>query len=125
MGFTDHDRDLAFESIAYRAATGFSATAIADQVGLAVSNLDVEDAPSSAAIAEADLHAGRYDDAVVTIFLANRADTSKRVIPRSDEGSSLRGLGPDGGFACLPPRFVAVEGQLGAGVSCTKERHGP
>jgi uncharacterized phage protein (TIGR02218 family) len=83
MGFTDHDRDLAFDSLTYRAATGFTATAIEDQLGLAVSNLDVEGALSSAAITEADLHAGRYDDAAVTIFLVNWVDTSERVILRS------------------------------------------
>ena len=83
MGFTDHDRDLAFDSLIYRAATGFTATAIEDQLGLAVSNLDAEGALSSAAITEADLHAGRYDDAAVTIWLVNWADVSERVILRS------------------------------------------
>ena len=83
MGFTDHDRDLAFDDQIYRAATGFTATAIEDQLGLAVSNLDVEGALSSAAITEADLHAGRYDDAAVTIWLVNWADVSGRVILRS------------------------------------------
>jgi uncharacterized phage protein (TIGR02218 family) len=83
MGFTDHDRDLAFDSLTYRAATGFAATAIEDQLGLAVSNLDVEGALSSAAITEADLHAGRYDDAAVTTFLVNWAEASERVILRS------------------------------------------
>ena len=83
MGFTDHDRDLAFDGLTYRAATGFTATAIEDQLGLAVSNLDVEGTLSSAAITESDLHAGRYDDAAVTIWLVNWADVSERVILRS------------------------------------------
>jgi hypothetical protein len=57
--------------------------AIEDQLRLAVSNLDVVGALSSAAITEADLHAGRYDDAAVTIWLVNWADVSERVILRS------------------------------------------
>jgi hypothetical protein len=40
MGFTA--RDLAFASVTCRAASGFNATAIEDQLGPAVSNLDVE-----------------------------------------------------------------------------------
>jgi hypothetical protein len=46
-GFTDHDRDLAFDSVTYRAASGFTATSIEDQLGPTVSNLDVEGALSS------------------------------------------------------------------------------
>jgi len=83
MGFTDHDRDLAFDGVTYQAASGFTATSIEDQLGLAVSNLDVQGALSSAAITEDDLNAGRYDDAAVTIFLVNWQDVSERVILRS------------------------------------------
>ncbi|MBX6329978.1 MAG: DUF2163 domain-containing protein [Pseudolabrys sp.] len=82
MGFTDHDRDLVFDGITYRAATGFAASAIEDQLGLAVSNLDVDGALSSAAITETDIHAGRYDDAEVTVFLVNWADPDERVVLR-------------------------------------------
>jgi len=82
MGFTDHDRDLVFDGVTYQAATGFAASAIEDQLGLAVSNLDVDGALSSAAITEVDIHAGRYDDAEVTVFLVNWADPAQRVILR-------------------------------------------
>lgn len=83
LGFTDHDRDLAFEGVTYQAASGFTATAIEDQLGLGVSNLDAQGALSSASIAEDDLLAGRYDDAAVTIFLVNWAEVSQRVVLRS------------------------------------------
>jgi uncharacterized phage protein (TIGR02218 family) len=83
MGFTDHDRVLAFDGVTYQAASGFSASAIEDQLGLAVSNLDVEGALSSGAITEADLNAGRYDDAAITIFLVSWQDVSQRLILRS------------------------------------------
>jgi uncharacterized phage protein (TIGR02218 family) len=83
MGFTDHDRDLLIDGTPYKAATGFTATAIEDQLGLAVSNLDVDGALSSAAITEEDLNAGLYDDASVTIMRVNWQDVSQRVILRS------------------------------------------
>lgn len=83
MGFTDHDRDVAIDAITYRAASGFTATAVEDQLGLAVSNLNVDGALSSSAITEADLAAGLYDDAAITIMRVNWQDTSQRVVLRS------------------------------------------
>jgi uncharacterized phage protein (TIGR02218 family) len=83
MGFTDFDRDLAFDAVTYKAASGFTASAIEGQLGLAVSNLDVQGALSADALTEDDLHAGRYDDAAVTIYLVNWGDVSQRVILRA------------------------------------------
>ncbi|WP_291156667.1 DUF2163 domain-containing protein [Hyphomicrobium sp.] len=50
MGFTDFDRDLVFDAVTYKAASGFTATAIEGQLGLAVSNLDVQGALLSDAL---------------------------------------------------------------------------
>ncbi|MGI8526916.1 MAG: DUF2163 domain-containing protein [Pseudolabrys sp.] len=83
LGFTDHDRDLVIEGTTYKAASGFTATAIEDPLGLAVSNLDVDGALSSAAITEEDLNAGLYDDASVTIMRVNWQNVSQRVVLRS------------------------------------------
>lgn len=83
LGFTDHDRDLLIAGTTYKAASGFTATAIEDQLGLAVSNLDVDGALSSAAITEDDLNAGLYDDASVIIMRVNWQDVSQRVVLRS------------------------------------------
>ena len=69
MGFTDHDGDLAFDGVTYAAASGFTATSIEDQLGLAVSNLDAEGALLSDALTEDDLYAGRWDGATITIWL--------------------------------------------------------
>lgn len=80
LGFTDHDEDIVIEGQTYTAMTSFTATAIEDQLGLAVSNLEVMGGLSSDAITDDDLAAGRYDSAVVTIFLANWADTTQYVI---------------------------------------------
>ena len=72
--FTDHDRDIVFEGDTYRAATGYSRSAIANEAGLAVDNLDVEGVFDSEQITEADLRAGLFDHAEVTILLVNWAD---------------------------------------------------
>lgn len=82
VGFTDHDLDLTFASVTYKAATGFTATAIEDQLGLAVSNLDVSGALSADSLTETDLNGGRFDDAEVTILRVNWADPSQRTILR-------------------------------------------
>lgn len=82
LGFTDHDLDLTFAGVTYAAATGFTATAIEDQLGLAVSNLDVAGALSADALTEADLNGGRFDDAEVTLYRVNWADTDQRTILR-------------------------------------------
>jgi uncharacterized phage protein (TIGR02218 family) len=83
LGFTDFDRDLTFDAITYKAASGFTASAIEGQLGLSVSNLEVQGALSADALTEDDLHAGRYDDAAVTIYLVNWGDVSQRVILRA------------------------------------------
>jgi uncharacterized phage protein (TIGR02218 family) len=83
LGFTDHDRDLVLDGVTYKAASGFTASAIESQLGLAVSNLDVEGALTDDAITETDLSTGRYDDAAVTIFLVNWQDVTQRAILRS------------------------------------------
>ena len=74
--FTDHDRDLAFEGEVYKASSGYSRTAIANDASLGVDNLDVEGVFDSEAITEQELRAGLFDQAEVRIFLVNWADSS-------------------------------------------------
>ena len=77
LGFTTHDRALVIDDVTYRAASGFSPSAIAASNGLSVDNLDVAGALSSSAISEADLRDGRFDFAAIEIFQANWADLSQ------------------------------------------------
>jgi uncharacterized phage protein (TIGR02218 family) len=74
LGFTDHDKDLVVSGVSYKAATGFTPTAVQSHVGLAVDNLDVEGMLDSASITEADLMAGLYDFAEVEVFMVNYED---------------------------------------------------
>ncbi|RME16876.1 MAG: DUF2163 domain-containing protein [Alphaproteobacteria bacterium] len=78
FGFTDHDRDLSFEGITFRAGTGLSATTLEQTTGLALDNTEALGALSDAAITEADIRAGRFDGARVEAWLVNWADPSQR-----------------------------------------------
>ena len=79
MGFTDHDRALAFEGITFRPDTGLSARAVAASTGLAVNNTEALGALSDSAINEADIEAGRYDGAAVRAWVVNWQDVTQRL----------------------------------------------
>lgn len=68
LGFTDHDVSLAFDGITFAADSGMSARALSSATGLSVNNTEAAGALSSDAITEADIAAGRYDGAAVTIW---------------------------------------------------------
>lgn len=80
LGFTDHDRDLAFEGITFRAGSGMTAKAIQQATGLSVDNTEAFGALQSEAITEEDILAGRYDGAEVRGWLVNWADVSVRAL---------------------------------------------
>lgn len=82
MGFTDHDRDIAFNGVTFAAATGFDATESEASLGLSVDNVDVSGVLSSDRLNEADLAAGVFDDAEVEIWLVNWAAPEQRSLLR-------------------------------------------
>lgn len=90
LGFTDHDRDLAFDDTTFEAASGFTASEIRDQVGLSVDNLEVTGALISDRLSEIALAAGDFDDAVIEIFRVNWQDTTQRVLMRSGSLGEVR-----------------------------------
>ena len=55
LGFTDHVRGLGVDGITYRAASGYTPTAIRSTADLAVGNLDVESVFADDGITEEDL----------------------------------------------------------------------
>ena len=65
LGFTDHDRDLAFGGTAFAARSGLEAADATAELGFAVGGGEVSGALTSDAIAEADVAAGVYDAATV------------------------------------------------------------
>lgn len=80
MGFTDHDRDLAFGGEVYRAGIGLTAKALQQTTGLSVDNTEAMGALSDAALTEGDILAGRFDAAEVTAWLVNWASPEDRVM---------------------------------------------
>lgn len=79
MGFTDHDRALAFEGIAFRPGTGMSARAVEESTGLAVNNTEAFGALSDEGITEAEIEAGRYDGARLRAWVVNWQDVDARL----------------------------------------------
>jgi uncharacterized phage protein (TIGR02218 family) len=71
IGFTTHDRDLSISGLTYRAAPGMLPSAITLSDGFEPDTLDVSGALTSEAISDADLKAGRWDGAAVTIFMVD------------------------------------------------------
>ncbi len=80
FGFTDHDCDLAFDGVTFRAATGLTATAIEQGTGLSVDNLEAVGMLTDAAVRDQDIEAGRFDGAEVVAWLVNWADVAERQV---------------------------------------------
>jgi len=71
LGFTTHDRDLWIGGLVYRAAPGMLPSAISLTDGFDAESLDVKGALTSRAISAADLGAGRWDGAAVSVFMVD------------------------------------------------------
>ncbi|WP_068304262.1 DUF2163 domain-containing protein [Pararhodobacter sp. CCB-MM2] len=94
LGFTDHDRDLSFEGLTFRAGTGMSASAITQGTGLAVDNTEASGALSDAALTEGDILAGLYDNAGLVIWEVDWADPdARRLLFRGTLGEITRAGG--------------------------------
>lgn len=78
LGFTDHDRAIAFDGIDFTPESGLSARALASTTGLSVDNTEAIGVLSADAITEADINAGRYDGAEVKTWLVQWDDPSAR-----------------------------------------------
>jgi uncharacterized phage protein (TIGR02218 family) len=79
-GFTDHDNDLAFDGVAFRADTGMTASAWAASLGLAVDTIDATGALSDDSLTEADLARGLWDGAVIRVYIVDWSNVANRVL---------------------------------------------
>lgn len=80
LGFTDHDRDLTFDGIIFKAQTGLTARVLQQQSGLSVDNTEAIGGFSDDAIREEDLAAGRYDGARVQAWVVNWSAPGQRAL---------------------------------------------
>jgi uncharacterized phage protein (TIGR02218 family) len=90
LGFTDHDRDLAFDGTDFEAGSGFTGSEVKQSLGLAVDNLDASGALASDRLNEADLAAGLFDDARVEIWRVNWANTAQGVLVMAGSVGEVR-----------------------------------
>ena len=90
LGFTDHDRVLAFGDTDYEPESGFSASEIRAGSDLAVDAQDAEGALSSGRITETDVIDGRWDNALVEVWRVNWRDPAQRVLLRRGSIGELR-----------------------------------
>jgi uncharacterized phage protein (TIGR02218 family) len=72
--FTDHDRDLVVDGDTYEAASGVLPMSLAQKDNLSIDNMSVVAFLESDRIAEADLVAGLFDEALVSVFLVVHED---------------------------------------------------
>jgi uncharacterized phage protein (TIGR02218 family) len=96
LGFTDHDRDLAFAGTVFAARSGLEAAEASAEVGFAVGGGEVAGALVSAGITEDDIAAGLYDDAAVETWLVNWAAPAERVLLDTGDLGEVRRA--DGAF---------------------------
>ena len=80
LGFTDHDVDLSFGGLTYRASSGMDASAIQAATGLSVDNAQAMGALTAAAVREEDVAAGRYDGAEIWHWLVDWERPELRVL---------------------------------------------
>ncbi len=92
FGFTNHDRDLTFGGVSYRAASGFEAGEVSAELGFSIDSAAVFGALSDAAITEEDLAAGLWDEAAVTLYRVDwRAPEDRFALWRGEVGQTRRG----------------------------------
>ena len=90
LGFTDHDRTLAFDGTDFEPESGFAASEIRAGSDLSVDAQDAEGVLTSDRITETDILDGRWDNAAVELWRVNWADASQRVLMRLGAVGQIR-----------------------------------
>lgn len=85
FGFTDHDNSIEFDGTLFAPESGFLPSAARSELGLNVDDGEVAGAFSNDAITEEDLNDGRYDNALVEVFLVNWQDPDSFLKLRTQE----------------------------------------
>ncbi|PKQ10793.1 MAG: beta tubulin [Alphaproteobacteria bacterium HGW-Alphaproteobacteria-1] len=90
LGFTDHDRALAFDGTEFEPESGLAASEIRAGSDLAVDAQDAEGVLTSDRIMETDILDGRWDNAQVELWRVNWSDASQRVLLRRGAVGQIR-----------------------------------
>ena len=114
FGFTDHDCDLVFDGLTYRAGSGFGGNDAEAALGLAPSRSDLAGALDDDVLTEADLAAGLWGGARVECWRVDWSDPELRVLVSTGELGEVRRL--DGRFEAellgLAHRLERVTGRV-------------
>lgn len=106
FGFTDHDRDLAFDGTTFEAAAGLAVSELQESAGLAVDNTEITGALTSARLDEEELVRGVWDGARIEAWRVDWTNPEVRMlvktgrigeVKRQDRGftAEVRGLSQD------------------------------
>ncbi len=117
LGFTEHDRDIAYAGTVFSASTGFTASEIQQSLDLSVDNMAATGALSAAALSETDILAGRYDDAAVDLFWVNWADPTQGIAVASGNLGEVTRAG-----LAFTAEFRSVANRLNQTLGTTCER---
>lgn len=79
FGYTDCDADLTVSGQLYKSAVGITATKAETSDAMNVDQIEVSGYLDSSTMTEADVMAGKWDDAAVSVFMINRASPSTGV----------------------------------------------
>ncbi|SEO15754.1 phage conserved hypothetical protein BR0599 [Paracoccus alcaliphilus] len=90
LGFTDHDRALAFGGTDFEPESGLSASEIRAGSDLSADSQDAEGALTSDRITETDILDGRWDNALVEVWRVNWEAPGQRVLIRRGSIGELR-----------------------------------
>jgi uncharacterized phage protein (TIGR02218 family) len=80
QGFTDHDEDVVLGDVTCLAGSGLTGSEAAQTLGLAVDSSELSGALAADTLNEDDLAAGRYDAAVVELWLTDWSEPDLRVL---------------------------------------------
>lgn len=80
MGFTDHDHDLILGGVTCKAASGLSGAELDRKSGFAIDHSDVSGALDHDDIAAADIEAGLYSGAAISLHRVNWSDPSQSAL---------------------------------------------
>jgi uncharacterized phage protein (TIGR02218 family) len=81
LGLTSHDRPLLIDGLHYDAAPGMVPSALEHSISFESSAVDLAGALTSSAISSADIMAGRWDGAKLTLFVADWTNPNAPILP--------------------------------------------
>jgi uncharacterized phage protein (TIGR02218 family) len=114
QGFTDHDDDIALDTVTCRAGSGLTASEATQKLGLAVDGSELSGALSDQTLNESGLAAGRYDGAQVELWLVDWSEPDLRVLLAKGSLGEVRreGAAFTAEMRSLSQRLTEVSGRL-------------